>query len=179
MKFGEIKLGGRFGGYTIINESADRLPQDLASAVVSVCEDKEYMLVPIWYWGTQLVNGLNHMLVCEKVQNSKYQIVVAIINIPPNSVGGKGAKLVALLDKADLYGALKTAFEGHLKNLCGVGYHPVAYMGEKMVKGVNHYILCEANLQYPGSRPYAAVVEINIFGSDANVTGIERLGGLG
>ena len=179
MKFGEIKLGGRFGGYNIINESADKLPQDLASAVVSVCEDKEYMLVPIWYWGTQLVNGLNHMLVCEKVQNGKYQIVVAIINIPPNSVGGKGAKLVALLDKADLYGALKTAFDNEMKNLCGVAYHPVAYMGEKMVKGVNHYILCEANLQYPGSRPYAVVVEMNIFGSDANVTGIERLGGLG
>lgn len=179
MKFGEIKLGGRFGGYTIINEPANRLPQDLASAVYGVCEDKEYTLVPIHYYGTQLVNGMNHMLVCEKVQNDKYQIVVAIINIPPNSIGGKGAKLVAILDKADLYGALKTAFDGQLKNLCGVGYHPVAYMGEKVVKGVNHYILCEANLQYPGSRPYAVVVEINIFGSDANVTGIERLGGLG
>lgn len=181
MKFGEVKLGGRFGGYTIINEPADRLPQDLASAVVEVCDGKGYRLVPIWYYGTQLVNGLNHMLVCEKIRGDATccQIVVAIINIPPNSVGGKGAKLVALLDKADLYGALKTAFDGQLKNLCGVGYYPVAYMGEKMVKGVNHYILCEANLQYPGSRPYAVVVEINVFGSDANVTGIERLGGLG
>ena len=179
MKFGEITLGGRLGGYTIVNQSADKLPQDLASAVVGVCEDKDYMLVPIWYWGHQLVNGTNHMLVCEKVQGSNYSIVVAIINIPPGAVGGKGAKLVALLDHADLYGALKVAFDTDLKHLCGVGYKPLAYMGEKVVKGVNHYICCQADLQYPGARPYAVVIEINIFGSDANVTGIERLGGLG
>lgn len=179
MKFGEIKLGGRFGGYNIINEPADRLPQDLASAIVGVCMDKKYSLHPIHYYATQVVNGVNHMLVCEKAENGRYSIVVAIINIPPNSIGGQGATIVDLLEKADLYGALKTAFDGPLKNLCGVGYHPVAYMGEKVVKGVNHYILCEANLQYPGSRPYGVVAEINVFGSDANVTGIERLGGLG
>ena len=179
MKFGEITLGGRFGGWTIINEPADKLPQNVASAVVSVCDDKDYRLVPIHYYATQVVNGVNHMLVCEKIQNDTYQIVLAIINIPPNSIGGKDAKLADLVEKADLYGALKVAFEGQLKNLCGVGYHPVAYMGEKVVKGVNHYILCEADLQYPGSRPYPVVVEINVFGSDANVTGIERLSGLG
>lgn len=179
MKFGEIKLGGRFGGYNIVNEPADKLPQDLASAIVEVCMDKDYRLVPIWYWGNQLVNGMNHMIVCEKVQGDKYSIVAAIINIPPNTVGGKGAKLVALLDHADLYGALKTAFENELRLLCGVGYKAIAYMGEKVVKGVNHYVLCQADLQYPGARPYAVVVELNIFGSDANVTGIERLGGLG
>ena len=179
MKFGSITLGGRFGGYTIVDEPASKMPQDLASAVVEVTEDKDYTLNPLWYYGHQLVNGNNHMVVCEKVQDGEYHIVVAIINIPFNSAGGKGAKIVDVLQKADLYGSLKIAFEKDLVHLCGVGYKAIAYMGEKPVKGTNHYILCEANLMYPGSRPYPVITEINVFGSDANVTSIERLGGAG
>lgn len=179
MKFGEIKLGGKFGGYEIYNKSADKMPQDVASALPAVCNVNGWTYAPIWYWGTQLVNGVNHMLVCRRVKGDVNQIVLVVINIPFNSVGGAGASLVSVTEQADLYGELKEAFDTKLKDLCGVGYKPIAYMGEKLVKGVNHYILCQATIQYPHSTPYAAIAEINVFQEKGNVIGIERLGGLG
>lgn len=176
MKFGEIKLGGKCGGYEVYNKPADKMPQDLASALPAVCNVNGWVYAPIWYWGTQLVNGVNHMSICRRVKDDVDQIVVVVINIPFNSVGGKGASLVSVTEQADLYGELKEAFDTYMTDLCGVGYKPVAYMGEKLVKGVNHYILCQATIQYPNAIPYAAIIEINSFQGKAKATNIERLG---
>lgn len=175
MKFGEITLGGRFGGWKIINQPANKLPQPVASGLYEATSADDYVYTPIWYFGEQLVNGMNHLLICERIRDEESHIVIVIFNIPPNSVGGKGAKLVDVVQHADLYGALKVTFEEKLGNLCGVSYKPVGYLGEKVVKGINHYVLAEALLQYPGARPYPVVIEFNIFGSDANVTAIGSL----
>ena len=180
MKFGEITLGGRFGGYEIYNKSADRMPQDLATALPNVCNKDGWVYAPIWYWGTQLVNGVNHMLVCERVKDDIAQIVLVVINIPFNSVGGQGASLVSVTEQADLYGDLKKAFDNEMKALCGVGYKAVAFMGEQIVKGTNYYILVEGKVLYKDAlKPFAGIAEINLFNGEYALIGIERLGGLG
>ena len=46
----------------------------------------------------------------------------------------------ALLDKA-------------LKNLVGVNYVPVAYLGSQVVAGRNHAFLCQGTTVYPGAEP--------------------------
>ena len=181
MKFGEIVLGGKFGGYEIINKSAEELPQDLASAFPDVLNKDGYIYTPVWYYGKQLVNGYNHMMVCNQFKGGLNKVAVAIINIPPGSVCGKGAKLVELALKANLYGDLNAAFEEVLApphGLLGVGYKPVAYMGSKMTKGITHYVLCEADLMYPGSNVYPVVVAINFFNGIPTLAGIEPLGGI-
>jgi len=52
MKFGEIVLGKTFGGYEIINKPADKLPQDLTSAIGIINSN------PLWLWVKQVVNGV-------------------------------------------------------------------------------------------------------------------------
>lgn len=173
MQFGNIKLGGRLGGFTIINQPADKLPQDLATAIPTLCPG----YVPLWYMGTQLVNGVNHAVVCSR--NNESEIVMVIINIPPNSIGGKGASIVSILDSADLFGNLKDLFDEALNGLVGVTYKPIAFLGEQLVKGMNYFILTEAKVVYPDAKPYPAIVEINVFQNKATLLGIERLGGLG
>lgn len=173
MKFGDVKLGGKLGGYTIVNQPADKLPQDLATAIPDLCPG----YIPLWYMGTQLVNGMNHAVVCSR--NNASEIVLVIINIPPNSVGGKGASVVSITDSADLFGTLGQIFTEALNGLVGVTYKPIAFLGEQVVKGVNYFILAEAKIVYPDAKPYPAIVEINVFQNKASLVGIERLGGLG
>ena len=66
-KFGEIELGGTLGGYEIINQPADKLPQDLASAISIVNSNPLLGATynPLWLWGKQPVRGENHYILCE------------------------------------------------------------------------------------------------------------------
>ena len=37
------------------------------------------------------------------------------------------------------------------------------YLGKQIVRGENHYIICEAKAIYPGAQPHAVIFGINIF----------------
>ena len=181
MRFGEITLGGKLGGYEIINKSAEELPQDLASAIPELLNKDGYTYTPIWYYGRQLVKGYNHMVACIQSKGGLNKVAVVIINIPPGSVGGKGAKVEEIALKANLYGDLNEAFEEVLappNGLLGVTYKPVAYLGSKVTKGITHYILCEADTMYPGSNAYPVVLAISFFQGIPTLSGIEPLGGI-
>lgn len=97
-KFGGIELGGTLGGFEIINQPANKLPQDLASAIGIV--NSEPLLGatynPIWLWGKQLVNGVNYLFIAEDIRSTKNKdksIVGLIINIPPGEGTVNGAKV--------------------------------------------------------------------------------------
>lgn len=177
-KFGSIELGQVFGGYEIVNTPADKLPQDLASAfgiVNSGLLGATYQ--PIFYVGKQVVNGVNHFLICEEIRSTKSQtkmIVGLVVNIPPGegSTKGEGAKIVNIIEQADLAPEIQAAFDTAEKQLIGVSYKPVAYIGSQVVRGVNHYIVCEAKYIYPGAEPHAVVLAINIFEGNISVVGI-------
>lgn len=175
-KFGNIELGGEFGGYEIINHPVNKLPQDVASAVGIVNSSPLLGATynPIWYIGKQLVNGVNHFFIAEDVRATKNKdklIVGLIINIPPGegAIKGEGAKVVKIIEDADLAPEVKVAFAEVEKGLVGVSYKPVAYIGSQTVRGINHYIVCEAKVIYPGAQPRAVVVGINIFEGKASL----------
>jgi len=178
-KFGEIELGSTLGGYEIINCSASKLPQDLASAI-GIVNSKPLLGAtynPIWYVGKQTVNGVNHLFIAEDIRTTKNKdksIVGLVINIPPGegSIRGEGANIVKIIESEELNEEVRIAFETATKNLCGVGYKPVVYIGKKIVRGVNHYIVCEAKGIYPNAQPYAVVLCLNIFEGNVSVEGI-------
>ena len=183
MKFGEIELGGTLGGYEIINQPADTMPQDLASAIGIVNSNPLLGATynPLWIWGKQLTNGVNYLLIAEDIRSTKNKdksIVGIVINIPPGegAIKGEGAKIVRVIENEKLSEEVELAFAEVTKELRGVSYKSVIYLGKQPVKGDNHYILCEAKTIYPGAQPYAVILCINIFDGKCSVVSIVHLG---
>ena len=183
MKFGEIELGKTFGGYEIINKPADKLPQDLTSAIGIVNSNPLLGATynPLWLWGKQVVNGVNYFFIAEDIRTTKDKdksIVGLIINIPPGegAIKGEGAKIVRVIDSEKLTETVELAFNEVIKELRGLSYKPVAYIGKQVVRGENHYILCEAKVIYPGAQPRAVVLGINIFEGKPSVSCIIPIG---
>lgn len=183
MKFGEIELGKTFGGYEIINTPANKLPQDLASAIGIVNSNQLLGATynPIWLWGKQLVNGVNYLFIAEDIRTTKNKdksIVGLIINIPPGegAVKGEGAKIVRVIETEKLSEEVELAFAEVTKELKGMSYNPVMYLGKQIVRGENHYILCEAKVIYPDAQPHAVILGINIFEGKSSIVGIVPIG---
>jgi hypothetical protein len=181
MKFGGFQFGNKIGGWTIINQSATSLPEDLASADLNILGIN---YEPIWLLGKQIVNGTNYMLVCKVTRSTRENkpfIAVVIINIPPGSIGGKGASVVSVIEDTDLVEGvpldedLKKYFEEVTGQLRGVGFTPIMYVGYKITKGKNYYVIAEARTIYPDAEPYAVIVEFNVFQGNATLVSIERL----
>ena len=177
--FGEIEFGKSFGGYEIINQSAATLPQDLASAIGNVNSNPILGATynPLWLWGKQLVNGVNYFFIAEDIRTTKNKdksIVGLIINIPPGegSIKGDGAKIVRVIEDEKLSETVDLAFTEIVKELKGVSYKPVAYIGKQIVKGENHFILCEAKNIYPNAQPRAVILSINIFEGKSSIVSI-------
>ena len=177
-KFGGIELGGALGGYDIVNIPADKLPQDAASAIGAVnSEILGATFRPIWYVGKQVVNGVNYLFVAEQIRVTKAAdkyIVGLVVDVPPGekSLQGEGAKVVRIIESGELPAEVETAFKDAEKHLIGVSYRPVMYIGKQLVKGENHFILCEAKTIYPNAEPYAAILAINIFDGKTSVVGV-------
>lgn len=182
MKFGGINYGGRLGGWHLINKSCDMMPQDLASVDFTSFGAK---YEPVWLVAEQIVNGKNYMTICKITRSDEKQTVLyagVIINIPAGSVGGKGATIVQVIEDidlvegvpVDLVDQLKGYFKTATKKLQGVGFTPILYLGQKVVKGINYYVFAEAKIMYPNSEPYGVLLEINVINNDATVTAIER-----
>ena len=49
---------------------------------------------------------------------------------------------------------LQAIFDKAMEGFVGVHYAPVAYLGSQIVAGMNHCLLCQATVVYPGARPY-------------------------
>lgn len=183
MKFGGLQFGNKLGGWTIINQPATSLPEDLASADLTILGIK---YEPIWLVGKQIVNGTNYMLVCKVTRTTRENkpfIAVVIINFPPGSIGGKGASVVSVIEDTDLVEGvpleegenLKKYFEEVTGQLKGVGFTSLVYVGYKITKGKNYYVIAEARTIYPDAEPYAVIVEFNVFQENATLVSIERL----
>ena len=178
-KFGGIELGEAFGGYEIVNQPADKLPQEVASAV-GVANSNPLLGAtynPLWYVGNQTVNGVNYLFIAEDIRTTKNKdksIVGLVINVPPgeNSIKGEGAKVVRIIESAELTPEIQTAFTAVEKPLCGISLKPVIYLGKQIVRGENHLFICEAKAIYPGAQPHAVILGINIFEGKPSIVGI-------
>lgn len=70
----------------------------------------------------------------------------------------------------------KALFEKAFDGFTGVSYTPVLYLGQQVVAGYNHRILCKAQAVVPGAAETWAIVEIyEDLEGKAEVTGIQNL----
>ena len=121
------------------------------------------------------MNGVNHFLICKEVRSTKDRdtcIVGLLINIPAGKIGGEGASVVQVIEEAKLPQDIQVAFDTAEKQLVGIGYKPIAYIGSQIVKGVNHYFICQAKGIYPNAQPYAVIMCVNVFEKNVSVVGI-------
>ena len=175
---GSINVGGKLGGYQLVNHSANQLPQSLATATSKLL-DANYKA--IWYIGSQQVNGKNHLLICEQFKSTSKRIVGVVINIPADDTDGANASIVEIIDDAELIEGtnldnnLRENFKNLLNNILGVRYTPILYIGSQIVKGINHYIVAEAKIVRPDAEPYAVMICFNVFNDSVVVTSIEHL----
>ncbi len=182
MKFGNIELSKTFGGYDIVNIPACKLPQDVASSVFGVINSGMLGATydPIWYIGSQLVNGKNHIFLAKEIRSTKHRdksIVGLVINVPPSkdAFKGEGAKVVEIIEEAKLPDDLQCLFNKALQGLVGVGYKPLFYIGKQVVKGMNYYFVAEAKPIYPDSEPYPVQICINEFENQVSIVSIEKI----
>lgn len=178
MNFGGIQFEGVLGSYQIALQPATSLPQDLASAWSQVNSNLlGATYEPLWLVGRQMVNGINYLLIAKEVRTTatKNQMIVGVvINIPPT--GSKNnPKIVEIIEEARLSDELAFLFNTASKQLIGVGYKPLAYVGSQMVKGKNYYFICEARPIYPNAEPYGVVMCINEFEKNINIVSIEKI----
>ena len=178
MRLGGLNLNeGGLGGWDLVNVPADKLPQRLATAIVAVNMNlfgASYL--PIRLVGTQVVNGMNYMVLCKQTLVTEHKttnIVLAIINVPAGDITGKNATLVDVIKEAELPAEVKDAFDAAVGQLLGVNYTPLLYFGSQVVKGINYYILCEATGVYPNAVPEAVVMGVNAFEGTYSVVSIE------
>lgn len=174
---GGIELTGLLGGLTIIDKPATSLPQDLATALPELnAKLLGATYIPIRYMATQVVNGVNHYLLCKDIRATKdkdVSIVVLVVNIPPGSVGGKNASIVRIVEEeTNVPEEIRLVFDKAVKQLMGVGYKLLVYVGKQVVKGINYHFICESKVLYPGAEPKAVHLVINEFQDQTSIVSI-------
>ena len=171
-KLGGIETAGTFGGWSLVDSDAERLPQDVASGLFVAFENRSEKITPVYYHAYQVVNGVNYALACRRERTT------VVINIPAKVDGYKEAKLVKMevADETILSDEAKEAFDAKVKPLTGTTHKPLLEVGKQTVKGVNYIIICQSQTMYLETEPYLTRIVINQFGSEISVTEIKRIG---
>lgn len=181
--FGEITNSKELGSWTFKLESADKMPQDLASAFTRLLGTKlGGAYSPAFLVGTQLVNGLNYMMIVERNALTSGGKVVksfaeVVINIPSGDIGGETATIVSEKDATDfvLRDEVEVGVKKALAGWTGCSIKPILELGTQIVKGTNYVFISECRGVYPDAEPYLARVTINHFQDNWTIDEIERI----
>lgn len=172
---GGITLGGKYGGYELINKPVTSMPQDLASGFYIAQEGfVGSSFEPLYIVGKQVVNGINYFVIAEQtlvLAKPIKRIVGLTINIPPKSVGGKSAKIIDVVtsEVPRIPVEIEEILKNKLSELIGATHKPVTFIGEQLVKGKNYFIVAESTAVVPNAEPYATLITLNVFEDTASI----------
>ena len=181
--FGEITNAKLLSGWSLKLEKADKLPQDLASGFTKLFGEKTGgSYTPVFYVGTQLVNGFNHKLIVERnmlVSGGKTikDFAVVTINIPAGDIKGERATKVSEVDATDfvLRDDIEAGIKKAMADFKGSAIKPLLELGEQVVKGINYHFICECKGNYSDAATYLAHVVINNFQNNWTIEQIIKL----
>jgi len=176
---GGITLGGKYGGYELINQPATSMPQDLASGFYIAQEGfVDSSFEPIYIVGKQVVNGINYFVIAEQTLVIEHQhpikrIVGMVINIPPKSIGGKNAKIIDIVtsEVPRIPVEIEKPLKEELAKLVGANNKPIALIGTQVVKGTNYFVVGESTAAavVPNAEPHAILITLNVFNDKATL----------
>ena len=181
--FGEITNAKLLGGWTFKMQSAEKLPQDLASAFYALYGNKVGgAYKPLYYVGTQPVNGTNHKLVVERTKQVSggktiKDFAVVTINIPAGDFKAEAATKVSEEDATDfvLRDEIEKGVKKALADFTGANHKPILELGEQIVKGKDYHFICESKGIYSNAEPYLTRVAINNFQDNWTIEQIIKL----
>lgn len=155
----------KFGGWVVEeNPSIGKLPQELASGFYTAAEHYTGMqLNPILYCGSQVVNGINYMVICEGTivtAAPEKKILAVVVHSSPD---GKYTitsvdTLLSATESAGGWTIPQDVAKGVLpeevtegiaavsSGLLGIGLEAVLFCGTQIVSGVNYMVICKENL---------------------------------
>ena len=166
------------GGWniTIGDTSIDKHPDALAALEKATKDVFGVDYEPIALLGTQIVAGKNYCILCritpvtldpkptmklvyvyEDTQgNAVITDIKEIIGtpVPGGFIANDGAT------DLDSNPEVKNAFEKATKDVFGVDYEPIAYLGYQIVAGKNNLILCESKIVVPDPIPSLTLVTV-------------------
>ena len=153
------------GGYKIKVHAGSNLPQKVASGFEKVFEGMTGATYnPIAYLGNQVVNGINHAILCEQVLTTATDdrnIVILILNEKPGDVTGESISIVEInrvLDGSHLMGGINiaptieipapamNAYNSRFGGLLGATNVPIALLATQVVNGVAYYFAVESTM---------------------------------
>ena len=183
MKVREISNAKLLDGWTLKLEKADKMPQALATAFSNLYGAKfGGSYTPIYYVGTQVVNGLNHKLIVERTKQVSggktiKDFAVVTINIPAGDVRAEKASIVSEQDATDfiLRDEIEQGFKKALAEFTSVNHKPIIELGEQITTGKDYHFICESKGNYADAEPYLTRVAINNFKDNWTIAEIEKL----
>ena len=180
---GNITNSKLLGGWTLVMQSAEKLPQPLASAFGKLFGDSKFggSYTAEYYVATQPVNGINHMLIVERTKlisggKTVKDFATVVINIPAGDIRGEKATIVSEKDATDfVLRDIEVGVKKALADYTGLSIVPLVEIGEQMVKGINYHFICESRINYTGAEPYLTRVAINNFQDNWTIAEIVKL----
>lgn len=180
---GNITNSKLLGGWTLKLERANKLPQALESAFTKLFADRlggSYN--PLYYVGTQQVNGINHKLIVERTKQVSggktiKDFAVVTINIPAGDIRGERASKVSEEDATDfcLRDEIEKGVKKAMLEFAGANHKPILELGTQVVKGINYHFICESTAAYSDAEPYLTRVAVNNFQDKWTIDEVERL----
>lgn len=171
----EIVPGPVLGGWELnVDDTKAFLPEGFEEVFNKAMEGYAGMsFKPVAYLGSQVVSGLNHMVLCQGtavVPDAQPELKVVVIyqdlednaeikNVTDFDLGkiaaqestGTEAGLAGGWNVTDTFGVAnmpadaQKAFDSALEGLTGVDYQPMALLGRQVVSGTNYAILCHGS----------------------------------
>ena len=170
-----------------INVSTGAMPEKVATAVSALNEMVGAEYKPIAYLGSQVVNGINHAVLCEQTvitgKDTK-NVVVAIFNEKPEDlkltlvaierVVESGAPLGGIVVDAttDIPAEAKAAFDAQFEAFVGSKVEPFAYLGSQVVNGINYIFAATVTPVTQEPVVSAAIVIVNNTTGEVSFTDI-------
>ena len=180
---GNIQNANLLGGWKFEFQSAEKMPQPLASAFYKLFGDRlGCTYTPEYLVATQVVNGINYMLIAKRTKLTSggkelTDFVIVVINIPAGDIRGEKATVVSEKDATDfvLRDEIESGVKKALEGFTGATHKPILELGAQVVKGVNYHFICESRIVYPNAEPYLTRVSINNFQGNWTIVEIEKL----
>lgn len=134
---------------------------------------------PIAVLGSQVVAGMNYAILCRAnpvYPDASPEVVIMYIYesldgnaeitgfqtiIGEQTEGGFSANTGKFAIKYSKNKSVYSAYKKAMKDLVGVDYKPVLYLGSQVVAGSNYMILCRSQVVYPGAPYEWSLVTVN------------------
>ncbi len=169
------------GGWTIAEQDAVVLPEEIQAAFDKVAVDENKDLVPVALVAQQVVSGTNDMILCKN--GDEYSMIViyrdldgnaelrttvpfnladytqgeSVVNIEPLAGGWAAHEEIAAIALPE---EAKAAMEKALEGFVGSNVEPLALLGTQVVSGTNYAILCKVTPVVPDAVSKVQVVTV-------------------